>query len=300
MGYFKDLTWQEWLIRGPYQVIVDSFVENFNNNYYSFIGWVFSQLTKLITVFPIDLMSNEHIFKLQAIFMMYSLFMLIILATGEGYKAIIGVHYTSLTTIMGRCFVAIIGAGLTMPIVIGAIKITNFLVSVVSKVGEFFFGEQGDLGVLLREFTNSGAANMICSILFLIAFSYFIMMALFKVGIRWFDLIMNMVSSPFAWAAYITDGTAQYLFRWMRSTGNLILINLVYTFYVNVISIIIMGPGPIESFGGWMARILLLLGGLYRLAYPPGWLSAIDTSASLGPTLRRVAKVPLSRRVKVR
>lgn len=250
-------------------------------DYYDFISWSFSSLTKLVTTVPVDLISNSNAFKLQGIFMGYGVLMMILLSMTEGYRAIIGVSYTKPSTLFGRSFVAIVGAGLTMPVVIWLITVTNKFVQVILVLGETYFNGASDLGNMLRDFSASGAGNFLASLLFMIAFFYFIAHALFKVGIRWFDLLMNVIGSPFAWAAYVTDGTSKHLFNWMSSTGRLIIVNVMYAFYVVVISVVIMAPGPVESFGGWLARMLLLVGGLYRLANPPAWIQSMDAQGSL-------------------
>lgn len=265
----------------------DKFVED----YYEFIGWAFSELTRLVTTIPTDLIGNQNSIKMQAIFMGYGALMIVFLAIAEGYKAIMGINYTKPSVIFGRTFIALIGAGLTMPAVIWLIKCSNMAVQMVLYMGETYFNGSSDLGSLLRDFSASGVGNFFASILFMIVFLYFIVHALFKVGIRWFDLLMNMVGSPFAWASYVTNGTAKHLASWMAGTGKLILINLVYAFYVSVISVVIMGPGPVESFGGWVARMLLLVGGLYRLANPPAWIQSMDAQGTLSPMLKRLLKM---------
>lgn len=258
------------------------------NEYYEFMTWAFKELTKWVTTVPTDLVSSQNAYKMQAIFMGYSVLMMIFLSVAEGYKAIIGVSYTRISTIFGRTFVALIGAGMTMPAVIWLIKCADLAVQMIATLGETYFKGSNDLGAMLRDFSASGTGNFFASILFMITFFYFIAHALFKVGIRWFDLLMNMVASPFAWASYVTNGTAKYLANWMSSTGKLILINVVYAFYVTVISTIVLAPGPVESFGGWVARMLLLVGGLYRLANPPSWIQNMDAQGTLIPTLKKV------------
>lgn len=272
--------------------------EKFTQEYYEFIGWAFTELTRLVTTVPTDLISNTNSYKMQAIFMGYSVLMMIFLTIAEGYKAIMGISYTKPATVFGRTFIALIGAGLTMPAVVWLIKCSNMAVQMVLILGETYFNGTNDVGSMLQDFSASGTANFFASVLFMIAFLYFIVHALFKVGIRWFDLLMNMVSSPFAWASYVTNGTSKHLSGWMSSTGKLILINLVYAFYVAVISVIVLAPGPVESMGGWTARMLLLLGGLYRLANPPAWIQGMDSSGTLGPTLRKVFNMMTFRKVR--
>lgn len=255
---------------------------NVVDSYYEFISWAFKELTTLVTTVPIDLLSNDNAFKMQALFMGYGVLMMIFLAMAEGYKAIMGFSYTKPSAIFGRTFIALIGAGLTMPAVVWLVKCSNLAVEMVMVLGETYFNGTNDLGGMIREFSASGTVNFFGSLLFMVAFFYFIVHALFKVGIRWFNLLMNMVASPFAWASYVTNGTTKFLSQWMSSTGRLILINLVYAFYVVVISTIVMAPGEVESAGGWVARMLLILGGLYGLAHPPNWIRSMDVSGGQG------------------
>lgn len=260
------------------------------DSYYEFISYAYTNLTKMVTTVPIDLLSNENAFKMQAIFMGYGVLMTIFLSIGEGFKAIFGLNYTKPSTIFGRTFLSLIGAGLTMPAVVWFVTCANIAVQMVLTLGETYFNGTNDLGSVMKDFSASGAVNFLASLLFMIAFMYFIVHALFKVGRRWFDLLMNMVASPFAWSAYVTDGTTKYLSGWMSSTGKLILINVVYAFYVVVISTIVMAPGDIESMGGWLARMLLILGGLWRLSNPPSWLQSMDVSGGRGlmPQLKSI------------
>jgi hypothetical protein len=302
----KPLTWEQRL--DPFywagvglDTIGDAIAkgwDKFVNEYYEFISWSFTELTKLVTTVPTDLLTSENSFKMQAIFMGYSVLMMIFLTIAEGYKAIMGISYTKPATIFGRTFIALIGAGMTMPAVVWLIKCSNMAVQMIAVLADTYFHNSTDLGGMLRDFSASGTANFIASALFMIAFLYFICHALFKVGVRWFDLLMNMVSSPFAWASYVTNGTSKHLSNWMTGTGKLILINIVYAFYVTVISVIVMAPGPVESFGGWVARMLLLVGGLYRLANPPSWIQNMDAQGTLSPMLRKVYNMVTFRKLR--
>lgn len=285
-GWF-DKKWSEIV------TTVDGWMKDIANGYYEFIGWSFSELTKMVTTVPIGMIDNENVFKLQGLFMGYSVLMMIFLSVIEGYKAIMGVSYTKITTIFGRTFVALVGAGLTVPAVIWLVNCANLAVQMIMLLATSYFGSGGNVGEVLKDFSAGGFGNFFASLLFMVAFFYFIAHALFKVGIRWFDLLMNVVSSPFAWGAYVTNGTAGYLKRWMTTTGRLILTNIVYAFYVVVISVIILSPAGVDSAGGWLGRMLLLIGGLFRLANPPAWLQAMDVQGSAGPALKKIwSKIP--------
>lgn len=251
------------------------------DGYYDTISYLYKTMTEWITTVPIDLLSNDNAYKMQGLFMGYSVLMVIFLSIGEGFKALFGINYTKPATIFGRTFIAFIGAGLTMPAVIWLAKCMNIAVQMVLILGEKYLNGTNDLGAVLRDFSGSGTVNFIASLLFMLAFLFFIVKALFKVGIRWFDLLMNLVASPFAWAAYVTDGTSKHLANWLKGTGRLLLINLVYAFYVTVISTIVIAPGAIDSFGGFMGRLLLILGGLWRLSNPPGWIRGMDSNGSV-------------------
>lgn len=289
-----------WVDKGMDSLLahIDTGWHKFIAEYYDFMTWSFKELTKWVTTFPTDILSTSNSYKMQAIFMGYSVLMMIFLTIAEGYKAIMGISYTKMTTIFGRTFVALIGAGLTMPAVIWLIKCANFAVELVLHLGETYFNGTNDLGAMLKDFSASGTGNFFASILFMITFFYFIAQALFKVGVRWFDLLMNMVTSPFAWASYITNGTAKHLANWMSGTGKLILINVVYAFYVTVISTLVMAPGPVTTFSGWVARMLLLVGGLYRLAHPPSWIQNMDSQGTLVPILKKVFNVVTLRKLR--
>lgn len=280
------------------QRMKDSF-KDLSEDYYGLIGDTFSAMTKMVTTIPVELLNNPGVHKMQGLFMGYSVLMMIFLSIIEGYKALIGVNYTRISTMFGRTFVALVGAGLTVPAVVWLVKCSNLAVEMILLLGETYFNGSSDIGTVLKDFSKSGGVNFAASLLFLVAFFYFIVQAMFKVGIRWFDLLMNVVTSPFAWASYLTNGTASHLASWMASTGKLILINMVYAFYVIVISVLIMAPGPVESFGGWTGRMLLLVGGLYRLANPPAWIAGMDTSGSMAPFVKKMAfKLPRPKAVK--
>lgn len=290
VGAWLDKKWASLLEKGK------EAMKGLTDDYYDLIGETFSQMTKMVTTIPIELLDNPNVQKMQGLFIGYSVLMMVFLSIVEGYKALMGINYTRITTLFGRTFVALVGAGLTVPAVVWLVKCSNLAVEMILLLGESYFTGSNDVGSVLKDFSKSGGVNFIASVLFLIAFFYFIVQAMFKVGIRWFDLLMNVVASPFAWASYITNGTASHLASWFGKTGKLILINLVYAFYVIVISVLVIAPGAIESFGGWVGRMLLMIGGLYRLANPPAWIEAMDSKGSLGPLFKKMAvKIPRPR-----
>lgn len=272
-------SWWDKYVTGYFRFLLD--------NYYIGINDIFATLTKLITTVPIDLIAHENAMKLQAIFIGYSLVVILILATVEGYKALLGLSYTKPTVLFGRIFVALIGASLTFPAIVWLAKSANLAVVIILSLSDTYFSGSQELGSMLREFSASGTINFFASVIFMLAFLYFIFFALFRVGRRWFDLLMNMVTSPFAWAAYVTDGTSKYLTMFISTTGKLILVNVVYAFYVVVISVIVMAPGEVQDFSGWMARMLLLLGGLWSLSSPPAWITNMD-SPSMLPSIKKM------------
>lgn len=261
-----------------------------NEGYYEFIDWTFTNLTDMITTFPVALFNQPQIHRLQLVFMGYSVVMVTLMAMAEGFKAVMGASYTKLTTIIGRTIVAFIGAGLTVPAIIFLMNVLNMLVdAVIALSGVNVSGHE--FGQLFMMNENKGFTMFITSLLFMIGFFYFICQALFQVGRRWFDLLMNMVSSPFAWAAYTTNGTAGHLTRWLTSTGSMLITNLVQAFYIIVIATIVMLPTGTGSPIGWLARFLLVLGGLHRLANPPAWLRGLQGNGNLLTVLRDVGKL---------
>lgn len=284
LEHYKE-TFHQWLR--------DTFVhpiEKGIDGYYDFVSWFYTQATELVTIFPLAVFGNPYVYKMQMAFTGYAVFMIVLLSMLEGLKAILGFSYTSFLTLIGRTVVSSIGMGLTIPAVLFLIKCSNLLVYSILRVSAQYTSN-AHLGEAFRTLSYDGLVNFVASLLFLLACLYFILLALLRVGRRWFDLLMNLVISPLAWAAYVTNGTARYLSDWFRSTGRIILANIVYAFYVAVLSLVIMLPIRMDSVADWLVKMLLVLGGLYRLANPPSWIRSLNGGGSIIPVLKDVAQL---------
>src|SRR5690606_22047794 len=91
-------------------------------------------------------------------------------------------------------------------------------------------------------------------------------------GRRWWDLMCLAAVSPFALASWIFDRHEHFFNQWWSNVKRLSLVQLVYALFILMLGLFIYAT-RFMSPDAWLIKILIISGGLFRLANPPQFVT---------------------------
>jgi hypothetical protein len=218
---------------------------------------------------PIFIFNNSAIQNASLVFAGISILIVTLLTMIEGNKQMMKQKHTEFKRICQRYFVAILGAGIAPVIFENTFKLINALTRAIGQIGH----QAADPRTAL---TFTGTADAWLSAVGLIAFDVLLIAMLIPVLLqnvrRFFDLMVLAAVTPLALTAWVFDSHRHMFDEWWKNVKKMSLTPLIYAVFVSLMGLLIFGVQNV-TFGGLIMKIALMIGGLYRMANPPSFVT---------------------------
>jgi len=241
-----------------------------------FIGSIMYFVSNVILATPVFLFDNEWLSKMILKTSLLSAGTVSVLTMVEGIKRITNLRYTPLKQIVVRFPIALAVSAFSPYIFVKGIKILNQLTQLILSFFKSQFGAIADSKLLL-----AGEIDILFLILFTVVFLILSVPIILFNGRRWFDLIALAVTTPLAMTAWIFNSFHHFFTKWKNSLINLSTVQLAYAAFFTLLSFIMFAVPFPPTFEGSLAKLMLMVGGMWRLAFPPQFIkSMVDKGES--------------------
>ncbi|MGG3920394.1 hypothetical protein ABEV41_00340 [Geobacillus thermodenitrificans] len=232
------------------------------------LSWIYELLSKFILITPVWLFQNAWFSNTTLMFSMVSVAVVIILTIIESLKKMYKfkkVSYTKFHDILKRFPLAVAGAGFAPFAYTQLFEWLNKLSQSISSIG--------------REYITQGSYESITlsklDIAAIIGFDLILITLLFPIflknGRRWFDLIALGTMTPLALSAWIFDDYRHLFNKWWKHIKHLSFMQITYAIFICLLGILIFGTKNFtgSSISVFFVKLMVIAGGLWRLANPP-------------------------------
>lgn len=241
---------------------------NFHENMAQFSIDLFSQfyytLTRVVLYTPIYLFNNPYFQDATLTFSGISVFLVSILTMIESIKQMLKKKHTDFKTIMKRYFVAVTASGFAPFIFEKAFILINKITDAVLKIGTAGVQNQN-----IADYLVMSNFNLFILLVFDLAILAMMIPIFLQNGRRWFDLLSLSVITPLSLTAWIFDHYKHLHSKWWSQVKHLSLVQLIYAIFVVVMTLFIFGTRNITGGDGLLIKLLIIVGGLWRMLNPP-------------------------------
>ncbi|MCQ6281807.1 hypothetical protein [Bacillus sp. EB600] len=231
------------------------------------LTWIYELISALILQTPLWLFKNTWFIDTSLVFSSISIGVIIILTSFESIKQILKRKHSDFAKILKRLPFAIIGAGAAPYLFQKTYELLNLFSQSITKIGASEIRSEDFMTASKLSGIDTAALIGFDIILILI-----LIPLILHTGRRWFDLITLGVMTPLALTCWIFDDY-RYLFNmWWSNIKHLSLVQLVYASFICVMGIFIFGTRNVIEGNGFYMKLLVVIGGLWRMANPPGFV----------------------------
>ncbi|MDR4945202.1 hypothetical protein [Neobacillus cucumis] len=231
------------------------------------LTWIYELISALVLQTPLWLFKNTWFTDTSLVFSSISIGIIIILTSFESIKQILRRKHSDFTKIMKRLPPAIVGAGAAPYLFQKTFELLNLLSQSITKIGASEIRSEDFMTASKLSGIDTAALIGFDIILILI-----LVPLILHTGRRWFDLITLGVMTPLALTCWIFDDY-RYLFKmWWSNIKHLSLVQLVYASFICVMGIFIFGTRNVIDGNGLYMKLLVVIGGLWRMANPPSFV----------------------------
>lgn len=229
------------------------------------LTWIYETLANVVFTTPHWLFNNTFFTNTSLQISIISMFLIIALTMIEGYKQMSKFRHTRLKTILKRTGIAVAVAG-SMPFILSKLfaflnKITDAIISI--GVNEIQWNKLADN---IGRFSSIDVFGLALFDILLIGLCVPILL---QNGRRWFDLVALGVMTPMAMTCWIFDNHKHLFRQWFNTLKRLSLVQLVYAFFLTLLGLLIFAtPTPLAP-QAIMTKMLITIGGLWRMCSPP-------------------------------
>jgi hypothetical protein len=238
---------------------------------------VFTLIADIVLWTPSWLFENEWFPQSIRKFSALNILLVSLLSMVEGIKRMVRVKTTAINDMLKRLPIAISVSAFAPFLFATGVNVlnhaTDFIVNLgMSQVSNTMIGDATLFSVA------SSTANLVAMGIFIILLIRLCIPLILHHGKRWFDMVSLGVLTPFAMTAFVFDDYRHYFHQWLNSLKKLSLVQLVYAVFLAILGLIMFATPTPMTFHGLVAKLLLLLGGIYRLAYPPSIVERMTDS----------------------
>lgn len=251
----------------------------FNQISHNSVQFVFKKIyefvTKIVLYTPEWIFNNTWFPSVVSKFSTISIGVVIIFTMLEGIKRMIRKSHTPFSDTLKKLPLAIGVSAATPYLFSNGLKLLNKVTKLILELGsdEIGLNKSHDIFSVTLAFEP---LNVLAMLLFTILVSILCVPMLLLHARRWFDLTVVGMLTPLAMSARLFSSTEEYFNIWLRSLKNLTLVQLVYAVFITVLGIIMFATPNPTTFSGVFAKSLFMLGGIYRLAFPPQFVKRFD------------------------
>jgi hypothetical protein len=231
------------------------------------LTWIYELISALVLQTPLWLFKNTWFTDTSLVFSSISIGIIIILTSFESIKQILKRKHSDFAKIIKRLPLAIMGAGAAPYLFQKTFEILNLFSQSITKIGASEIRSENFITASKLSGIDTAALIGFDIILILI-----LIPLILHTGRRWFDLITLGVMTPLALTCWIFDDY-RYLFNmWWSNIKHLSLVQLVYASFICVMGIFIFGTRNVIEGNGFYMKLLVVIGGLWRMANPPSFV----------------------------
>ncbi len=245
-------------------------------NRVDFIGKILYFISNVILATPIFLFDNEWLSQMIFKTSLFSAGTVTVLTMIEGIKRMLNLHYTPLKQVLLRFPVALTVSAFSPYLFVKGIETLNALTQLILKFFKTQFGVTGETKLLL-----GGEIDILFLLLFTVVFLIMSVPIILYNGRRWFDLLALAITTPLAMTAWVFKSFNHFFSKWSNTLVNLSLVQLIYAAFFTILSFIMFAVPFPPTFEGSIAKLIIMAGGMWRLAYPPQFVrSMVDKGES--------------------
>ena len=227
---------------------------------------------------PLFIFDNSYIKDANVVFAGTSVLTVTVLTMVEGIKRMFQKRHNNLKDISKRWSLAVVGAGAAPFLFETIFRIINQVTSAITQIGA------GELRNSLSEELDPRWFDWVNTIA-LIGFDVMLVAMVIPIflqnGRRFFDLMCLAAITPLALSAWVFDSHRHMFHKWWHNLKVMGETPLVYAIFITILGLFIFGTRNIVSGGGLFIKLLVIVGGLSRMATPPSFVNARTDS---GPT----------------
>lgn len=245
-----------------------------------FVGWMFSDMIKYILFTPFNMFATGATISLVIKFSIVAGAFVTILTMIEGFKRMASAQYTPIGQIMMRYPIALAVSGFAPILFYGMGMGANGLVELIGHIAdttvhspEIFKSRFAELG--------SSIYLSFLTFFFLIALCFYMFVAFLKHAKRWFGLLFNCVTTPLVMLSYMFNSYNHIAVEWFKDTMDKFKTQVVHSLFLSIIMVILYAPNMIlpgsgaDGMNHGLVRIMLAVGGLHMMIFPPAWVKGI-------------------------
>lgn len=228
------------------------------------LAWIYKLISSLVLQTPLWLFHNTWFTDLSLVFSSVSIGLIILLTSLESLKQMLRRKHVNFNTILKRLPLAIIGAGAAPYVFEKSFYLLNRISTAITQIGYTEIRSEDILSA-----TKLSGIDTVALIGFDIILILILIPLVLNTGRRWFDLITLGVMTPLALTCWIFDNYRHIFSMWWSNVKHLSLIQLVYASFICIMGIFIFGTRNVMEGYGFYMKLLVVIGGLWRLANPP-------------------------------
>lgn len=230
--------------------------------------WIYKTISMVVYT-PVFLFDNEFFHHLIRIFTSLSIGVITIGSMIEGFKRVLGLSGTPLKKIMTRLPLMVAICGFAPFGFIKAIEAMNGITRFIFNIGTNLLENTAYYSNQWAMISFGDIFETIGFLLFIILYIALLIPMMLYHGQRWFSMIALGILTPFAMLGYVFDSFESLHTSWWTSLKGLFLVQIVYSIFVTILSILMFAVPFPATMEGLFAKLLVILGGLYMLAIPP-------------------------------
>lgn len=253
-----------------------------------FLAWIYKTISSVILYTPLMLFNNDYFTDTTGIFMTISAGLVVILTIFEGIKRMCKKDSTGLKEIGMRVPVATLLAGAAPWLFKKTFQFLNYISSIFINLSHKQMTNIKENPLIMWDGLNTIA---------LLGFDIVLLVMMFGVlmqnGRRWFDIICLGCLTPVALTAWVFKDHRHHFDTWFSNVKDLSFVHLYYAIFLFIIGMIMFGT-PMYSLvtmpTAFLAKFLIIIGGLYRLKQPPRIFSSrLETGVGINTMVKSVA-----------
>lgn len=264
-----------------------------HNAVQTLLMWIYSMVSSIVLWTPEFLFENDWFAETTGKFSVISVGIVAIFTMIEGLKKILNMNHTPFRDILKKLPLSL-GVSAATPFLFSqGVKWLNKLTHIVLNISKDEIGSNALTGVITTAGLVFEPINILMMLVFAIMFLVLCIPMTFFHAKRWFDLLVAGTLTPFAMSCYLFQNTEHYYRMWLQLIKSSALKQLVYAGFVMILGLLMFATPNPTTFSGILTKLLIMLGGLYRLAFPPSFIknmsSGVDntTIASMYRNLKR-------------
>lgn len=270
-------TWQRI---GETIVAIIDFFKNFNENVaqlsIDFLAHMYELIAKIVLQTPTLIFDNPYLKDANFSFAWISVIVVSLLTMIESIKKMFRQKNTDFKKIMQRYAIAVTASGFAPFLFEKIFSLLNLLSQSILKIGSLGI-QPSNIGDYMQ-FTG---LNTIILILFDLAVLAMMIPVFLQNGRRWFDILSLSMITPLALSAWVFDDYKHLFSTWKNSLKRLASVQLIYAVFLAIMTIFIFGTRYITSGDGLIIKMLIIVGGLWRMLNPPSIVSSADNGTDI-------------------